>query len=93
MESPRAYLTRPMNRLTYSLRRSLLMTFISKVSRRISLSFTGSRSLSDTRLGLLISTGSIIADWNLAAAQGKRSLLVTVSLFLGFWRISVDVII
>lgn len=82
-----------MNRLTYSLRRSILMTLLSKMSRRINFSMDSSRSLSNTTLGALISTGSVIAEWDLAAAHSKRSLLVTFALFFGFWRISLSVTI
>lgn len=82
-----------MNRLTYSLRRSILMTLLLKVSRRVHLSFDGSRSLSDTKLGLLISTGAVVAEWNLAAAHSRKSLLVSFALFLGFWRVTLSVTI
>lgn len=80
-----------MNRLTYSLRRSLLMTLLLKVSRRVHLSFDGSRSLSDTKLGVLISTGAVVAKWNLAANHSRKSLLVSFALFLGFWKVTLSV--
>lgn len=82
-----------MNRLSYSLRRSLLMTILSKVSRRVNFSVNSSRSLSDTKLGLLISTSPVVAQWDLATARGNQSLLVSFALFLGFWRVSLSVTI
>ncbi len=82
-----------MNRLTYSLRRSLLMRLFSLISRRVNLSFDGSRSLSETKLGFLISTDCVVAEWRLAAASCKPSLMVTGALFLGYWRISLSIIV
>lgn len=82
-----------MNRLTYSLRRSLLMRLFSLISRRVNLSFDGSRSLSETKLGFLISTDSVVASWDLAAASCKPRLMVTGALFLGYWRVALSVMI
>lgn len=80
-----------MNRLTYSLRRSLLMELLSKVSRRVHFRMDRSRSLSDTKLGLIISTCPVITPWDLAAGRGNVRMLAATSLFLGYWRLSMDV--
>ena len=80
-----------MNRLTYSLRRSLLMSILSKISRRVNLSSGISRELSETKIGALISTASVLTDWDLATGQNKPRLMVSATLFLGHIYVGLSV--
>ena len=82
-----------MNRLTYSLRRSILMECLSKVTRRVHIHADRSRSLSDTKMGLVISTCPVIAPWDMAAGHCKVRRMVSGSLFLGYWRLGINVTI
>lgn len=76
---------------------TLLSRFIlrplNRIIRRFDCSFDRSRDLSDTKLGIMLATSRVIAEWNLAAGIGKPSLLISLHILLGYWCISLSVVI
>ena len=70
-----------------------ILTPINRLTRRFNCSFDRSRNLSETKLGLMLATSSVIAEWNLAASIGKPSLLISFHILLGYWCISLSVVV
>lgn len=78
-------------------RRSALSRFVldplHRFTRRFDFHLHQSRDLSDTRFGAIFQTTSVLADWDLAASVAKTSVMVSFSIMLGYWSVSISVIV
>ena len=69
----------------------IILSPLNRFTRRFHLSFRQSRDITDSRLGFVLSTSTVMSDWSLATGTGKSSLMISAAILLGYWSVTLDV--